>query len=1084
MNTLNLGGATSKSGLSISSTGPANANTGLSVGNLGSISTNAGVDIPKGLGGITGGLTLSKGSGNVFTSGSAKESHEDVSHQMISSLFIGPRAENLKFFRQNIDRLLNEVEKARKSYYPEDGDFITQKIQNSEEFQNRTASVADATKALGELLGQHSIPFWSPRYQGHMCMDMSMPALLGYFATLLYNPNNVAFEASPLSTLAEIEVGKQLCGMFGYNVEAQIDMKPDPAGPDPWGHVTADGTIANLESMWAARNLKFYPLSLRQAMEGPLSDVAKTFRVTTVQGREDLFVNLSTWELLNLRMETILDLPDRLNRDYGISSKYMEKIVNEFGIQSRGKDVLEREFGIEKPAQCFLSSTKHYSWPKGAAICGIGSENVVSVPVDHGARLDIRELSKKLKASLQNQQPVYAVVAIIGSTEEGAVDSLSQVLALRDHFQEQGLSFVVHADAAWGGYFASMIPSDYVPGSDRMNIPLEGGSAAGFVPDLCLRVETQHDLWSLRKADTITVDPHKAGYIPYPAGGLCYKDGRMRHLLTWTAPYLSQGSIENIGIYGLEGSKPGASAVSTYMANNCIGLDEKGYGALHGEVSFTSGRLSAQWAAMTDDCMSFTCVPLNMLPSEMAEDSSPQSIEAEKEWIRANILSANNAQIAGPEITSPGGDSAMTLIRKLGSDLNINAFACNFRYNNGQLNDDPDEANYFMRQIMENLSVNSADDDPAKIPLYLSSTEFSPALYGDCLKNFKRRLGLKDGPQELFVLRNVVMSPWPTEKDFIGHLADIFKETAENAVKICRERNEITESGHTFLVQGDNPVFFLHKPSFHAPNHRRQTLLEVELPAAAKDWYLNLKARIPEEVFAFETTGKVDLNEAIETLGTLVGSIKVSACVEHSGFELSDLTIQITKPWHNRQLNGMYLASDYPSDRMPFLLYGRSTECNRSVHIDHALLKAPNIQLTATDIGLELSPPLSLPFESKRPLVLMFDSVRENTMQPFPDSNKKLTELSTFFFRKGNRFSVSVWKDPTSEDADGQEILSVWESFGRNGSDHGLVGRGTVTLGNSVFVDAEYLNHDPYKREDALEGWTDEFKKIGKASRK
>ena len=57
----------------------------------------------------------------------------------------------------------------------------------------------------------------------------------------------------------------------------------------------------------------------------------------------------------------------------------------------------------------------------------------------------------------------------------------------------------------------------------------------------------------MRYADSITVDPHKSGYILYPSGGLCYRDGRMRFLLTWTAPVLSRGSVTSIGIYGVEG---------------------------------------------------------------------------------------------------------------------------------------------------------------------------------------------------------------------------------------------------------------------------------------------------------------------------------------------------------------------------------------------------------------------------------------------------------------------------------------------------------------------------------------------------
>lgn len=188
------------------------------------------------------------------------------------------------------------------------------------------------------------------------------------------------------------------------------------------------------------------------------------------------------------------------------------------------------------------------------AIAGIGSQNVVSIDVDHGARLDLTKLEEQLELSLNEQQPVYAVVAIIGSTEEGAVDRLGEILNMRRRFQARGLSFVVHADAAWGGYFASMLPKDYLPGSKFSGpLPIGLGPATGFVPDSGLRPDTQEDLWWLRFADSITVDPHKAGYIPYPAGGLCYKDGRMRYQLTWTSPYLSQGSTESIGIYGVEG---------------------------------------------------------------------------------------------------------------------------------------------------------------------------------------------------------------------------------------------------------------------------------------------------------------------------------------------------------------------------------------------------------------------------------------------------------------------------------------------------------------------------------------------------
>lgn len=183
-----------------------------------------------------------------------------------------------------------------------------------------------------------------------------------------------------------------------------------------------------------------------------------------------------------------------------------------------------------------------------SAIAGIGSGNITEIKVDNDAHIDLEELEHKLEDCAKNQVAVYAVVAIIGSTEEGAVDRLSKIVEIRDRMQrEHGLSFLIHADAAWGGYFATML--NRTPGDK----PTKSHGSQGPIPALCLRQDTEEDLLALQHADSISVDPHKAGYIPYPAGSLVYRDGRMRHLVTWSSPYLSQGSAENIGVYGVEG---------------------------------------------------------------------------------------------------------------------------------------------------------------------------------------------------------------------------------------------------------------------------------------------------------------------------------------------------------------------------------------------------------------------------------------------------------------------------------------------------------------------------------------------------
>jgi hypothetical protein len=116
-----------------------------------------------------------------------------------------------------------------------------------------------------------------------------------------------------------------------------------------------------------ARNLKFYPLSISKAVQpnGLLHFVSDSFHIKTCMGKSKLFKDLDSWELLNIKPKDVLDIPQRLAREYGISPAFMEKVLAEYSIQETGKDILEREFDI-KPPQYMLSTTRHYSWPKGA----------------------------------------------------------------------------------------------------------------------------------------------------------------------------------------------------------------------------------------------------------------------------------------------------------------------------------------------------------------------------------------------------------------------------------------------------------------------------------------------------------------------------------------------------------------------------------------------------------------------------------------------------------------------------------------------------------------------------------------------
>lgn len=262
-----------------------------------------------------------------------------------------------------------------------------------------------------------------------------------------------------------------------------------------------------------------------------------------------------------------------------------------------------------------------------------------------------------------------------------------------------------------------------------------------YVPQMTLLPHTRTQLEHLQYADSITIDPHKSGYIPYPAGGLCYRDGRARYLVTWTSPYIDfqEEGVQNMGTYGVEGryvsrlllsrylgskadstcSKPGAAPVGAWLSHEVIGLHKAGYGALLGESLFTGVKVSClltgsmfqltnhsskfycEWATMTDE--NLVVIPFNMLPAEMVPGATLSDVEAQKQFIRDRILKPTNSELVADT-------EAMELVSQLGSDLMINAFACNFKIN-GKINSNVAEANALNSKIYEKVSVLNVEDN-------------------------------------------------------------------------------------------------------------------------------------------------------------------------------------------------------------------------------------------------------------------------------------------------------------------------------------------------------------------------------------
>lgn len=121
-------------------------------------------------------------------------------------------------------------------------------------------------------------------------------------------------------------------------------------------------------SLSIARNLKFYPFSLKLAIEnGPLkflSTIKPPFAVATCNAGQKEFLQLTKEELLNLTPSTVLSIPTLLGEKYSISPGFLQNALKPYLVQTTGKDELERKFDIN-PGKYMICATKHYSWPKG-----------------------------------------------------------------------------------------------------------------------------------------------------------------------------------------------------------------------------------------------------------------------------------------------------------------------------------------------------------------------------------------------------------------------------------------------------------------------------------------------------------------------------------------------------------------------------------------------------------------------------------------------------------------------------------------------------------------------------------------------
>ncbi len=573
--------------------------------------------------------------------------------------FLGPKGENADELERMLLEVLRDHVFWRRNFHPSDPRLISETDRRTEAFDEMSAQLRDE---LSQILAKlkRAAPLYSPRQVAHIVSDPSLPAFIGYFAGLLYNQNNVVAEVSPETVREERAYFRSLAEMVGYP-----DFLPETLSPDArahradysWGHLCSGGTVANLEALWIARNIRLYPLAVRLVAHqtDDFAGVAD-LNVTTAEGNRAPLHSLSTWRLSNLPIDAITDLHLRIKASLGEDDPARAKAFQQAlpSVRKAGLASFLFQYNDAFPndparlPRVLISQATHYCWQKNMDLVGLGADALETLPVDNRIRLDTEALRERLHTCIEQKQPVLGVISIVGTTEEGAIDPLHDIEAVRDEVADAGLTFWHHADAAFGGFFASMLPKT----DDGSFVAPDALSPDLAGPDGLLPIDDAEALTAIADTDSLTIDPHKFGYVPYPAGAVLFRDYHVRDAIAYKAPYLADDDQAGfggfLGQWTLEGSRPGAAAVSCYLSQELVPLTPDGHGRfMRNCIEANQHLVSALQNRFSDANAELTLRPFH--PPEtvafcfvVAPDAELESIEAlneltERIWQRMTV---------------------------------------------------------------------------------------------------------------------------------------------------------------------------------------------------------------------------------------------------------------------------------------------------------------------------------------------------------------------------------------------------------------------------------------------------------------
>lgn len=194
-----------------------------------------------------------------------------------------------------------------------------------------------------------------------------------------------------------------------------------------------------------------------------------------------------------------------------------------------------RNLAKRKKHEVILSVSSHFSFDKAADLLGL---KLIKIELNNRFQVDIKAVEETITSN------TVAIVGNAGTTDLGVVDpipELSKIALANDIY--------LHIDAAFGGFV--------LPFLKNLGLP---------APAFDFRFPGVH---------SITIDPHKMGLAPIPAGGILFRDTSIVEPIGMKVSYLAGGEAN---LATLVGTRSGASSIAVWAL--LMHLGRAGYAAV------------------------------------------------------------------------------------------------------------------------------------------------------------------------------------------------------------------------------------------------------------------------------------------------------------------------------------------------------------------------------------------------------------------------------------------------------------------------------------------------------------------------